>query len=70
MTQLIINGESKDFSDGDFPQNVSALLQTYNIASDSIIVEVDGEIVAADNFNSHKLAPNSKVELIRYVGGG
>ncbi|SMC22674.1 sulfur carrier protein [Clostridium acidisoli DSM 12555] len=64
---MIINGEKKDFPNGI---NVERLLEELNIDKDRIVVEVDLEIISKDDFETKKLSTESKVEIIRFVGGG
>ncbi len=70
MPRLIINGEATEFADGDFPPTATSLLERYKLAPDSIIVEIDAEIVPADKLGAFTLKPESRIELVRYVGGG
>ena len=70
MLKLKINGLEKEFEDENFPQTLSALLAQMNIAEETVVAEVDAEIIERKKFASEKLKPNSQVELIRFVGGG
>lgn len=64
---MIVNGEEMEFQSGI---TISELLKTLNIDSNNVAVEVDMEIAERDKFGNVKLDSNSKVEIIRFVGGG
>lgn len=64
---MIINGEEKDFEIGI---TIEDLLKKLNIDAERIVIEVDLEIIPKDEFKTKKLGSESKVELIRFVGGG
>lgn len=64
---MIVNGEEMEFQSGI---TISELLKTLNIDSNNVAVEVDMEIAERDKFGNIKLYSNSKVEIIRFVGGG
>lgn len=64
---MIINGEVMDIKEGT---TVSELLKILNLDCQKIVVEVDLEILNKDEFAARKLTSESKVEIIRFVGGG
>lgn len=64
---MIINGEVMNIKEGT---TVSELLKVLNLDCQKIVVEVDLEILNKDEFTSRKLTSESKVEIIRFVGGG
>ena len=64
---MIINGEVMDIKEGT---TISELLKILNLDCQKIVVEVDLEILNKDEFTSRKLTSESKVEIIRFVGGG
>ncbi|WP_026884078.1 sulfur carrier protein ThiS [Clostridium akagii] len=64
---MIINGEEQDFEIGI---TIEDLLKKLNIDAERIVIEVDLEIIPKDEFKTKKLGSESKVELIRFVGGG
>jgi sulfur carrier protein len=49
---------------------VENLLEQLNIEPDRVVVEVDMDIIARDQYSIKKLDSSSKVEIIRFVGGG
>lgn len=64
---MIINGEEMKL-----PENVTVLemLKSLNINAEKVVVEVDMEIVDKSQYSMKKLGEDSKVEIIRFVGGG
>lgn len=65
--KVIVNGEEMNFA-GNL--TVSELLDKLNINEETVVVEVDLNIVDKDTYKIKKLSSGSKVEIIRYVGGG
>lgn len=64
---MIINGEVMDIKEGT---TVSELLKSLKLDPQKVVVEVDLEILSKDEFAVKKLSSESKVEIIRFVGGG
>ena len=67
---LKINGNEKQFPDGEMPANISELLNRMNIDQATVVAEVDGTIIERKNFLGTTLTPGQTIELIRFVGGG
>ena len=65
---LIINGESAQCSDN---VSVSQLLVEQEVKMpDMVSVELNGEIVRRETFESTLLSEGDKVEFLYYMGGG
>lgn len=64
---MTVNGENVNFADGT---TVSELLDKLNINEDTVVVEVDLKIIGKNDYKIKKLSSDSKVEVIRFVGGG
>lgn len=64
---LFVNGKELEAEDNI---SVMELLNSLEINSDIVVVEIDLEIISKDKYLSTKLFTNSKVEIIRFVGGG
>ncbi|SKA74004.1 sulfur carrier protein [Clostridium sp. USBA 49] len=64
---MIVNGKEMNFKDSI---TVKELLENLNIHSDRVVVEVDMDIIPKDEYSQKKLYSYSKVEIIRFVGGG
>lgn len=64
---MIVNGKEMNFKEGI---TVIELLNEINVEKDKVVVEVDFEIIDKNEYSKKKLSTASKVELIRFVGGG
>jgi sulfur carrier protein len=65
--ELICNGTTKEV----VPDTLLIdFLQSLNLDPDTVVVECDGEVVARNDYDSHVLQEGTKLELIRFVGGG
>ena len=66
--KLRINGEIKEFDEKI--KNVSELLETLNINSNFVAVELNGNVVYRENFETTKINDGDRVEVVSFVGGG
>ncbi|WP_406787243.1 sulfur carrier protein ThiS [Clostridium neuense] len=64
---MIVNGKKMDFKQGI---TVTELLNEIKVDRDKVVVEVDLEIIDRNEYSQKKLFTASKVEVIRFVGGG
>ena len=64
---LIINGETKEFSDGFSLQNIITDLQIENKV---MAAAVNMNIVKKDEWSSFIPKNDDKIELLQFVGGG
>ncbi|MBC2581837.1 sulfur carrier protein ThiS [Clostridium sp. DJ247] len=64
---MIINGEAINFKGGI---TITEMLEELKLDSNKVVVEVDLEIINKDEFSVKILSTDSKVEIIRFVGGG
>lgn len=69
MSKLKINGKIKEFPN-NLPLNLTELLDQLDIKAETVVAEIDGQIIEKQNFNSTKLNENQAIELIRFVPGG
>jgi len=69
MDTLIINGVESQFPDG-LPKTIAELLKHLNINEAAIVAELEGNIIARNDFTKTALLSGQKIELIRFVGGG
>ena len=69
METLRINGTEKQFPDG-LPQTLTELLKELNINAATVVAEIDGKIVAKEDFAKTALSSGQNIELIRFAGGG
>ncbi len=64
---MIVNGNEVNFDDNI---TVSQLLSKLDINPDTVVVEVNLEIVSKDNYSDYILNKEDKIEIINLVGGG
>lgn len=64
---MIINGEEMEFKEG---LTVAKLLDNLGLNHKNVVVEVDMNIIYREEFETKELNSTSKVEIIRFVGGG
>ncbi|PJI09100.1 MULTISPECIES: sulfur carrier protein ThiS [Clostridium] len=64
---MIVNGKEMNFQAGI---TVYDLLNKMKIESSHVVVEVDMDIIDKNEYKNKKLSSSSKVEIIRFVGGG
>ena len=69
MAMLRINGTDREFPAG-MPQTLTELLEQLGINQATVVAEIDGKIVARQDFAQTKLSSGQAVELVRFVGGG
>jgi sulfur carrier protein len=65
--RLLINGENKEFSDG---LSLEQLIQQLGVRKETVVAEVNRQIVRTDQRADWKLSDGDQVELIQFVGGG
>lgn len=64
---IVINGKSKEFSDGITVMN---LLEELSLEGKVMAAAVNMEIVKQDTWNTYILHDSDKLELLDFVGGG
>lgn len=64
---LIINGETKIFEDG---QTLQYIIKSLEIEDKVMAAAVNMEIVKKDQWDKFNPCDNDKIELLQFVGGG
>jgi thiamine biosynthesis protein ThiS len=64
---IFINGEQKTVSSS---MTIAQILETYMIVPETIVVELNENIVQPDAYAGSSLAEGDRLEFIRFVGGG
>jgi thiamine biosynthesis protein ThiS len=64
---ITINGENLTF---DKEVSIMDFLNIKKITPDSVVVELNQEIIPSANYHSTWLNHNDKLEILRFVGGG
>lgn len=65
--QIICNGEATELAPGT---RLVAVVRQFGLESQTIVVECDGRIIGRDEWETYELREGSRLELIRFVGGG
>jgi sulfur carrier protein len=64
--ELVINGLKQDLD----VQTIQDVIVHYGLNGKPIVVEADGTVVTAEQWETTVVFPNMKVELVHFVGGG
>lgn len=64
---MIINGKEMNFAEGI---SIKDLIEKLNLNPNTIVVELNLEIISKDEYVSRKLSKKDKIEIISFVGGG
>jgi sulfur carrier protein len=65
--KIICNGAKKEIQEDAI---LVDFLKSLDLDPDTVVVECDGEIIARKDYESQILVDGTKLELIRFVGGG
>jgi sulfur carrier protein len=65
--RLLVNGENKDFNEGI---SLEELIRQLGVRTETVVAEVNRQIVQNDQRPGWKLSDGDQVELIQFVGGG
>jgi len=65
--QIIINGESQE---RDHPLTVTSLLESLDLHSEQVAVEVNLKILDRSDFETWNLEEGDKIEILSFIGGG
>ena len=63
---IVLNGEPRGVAAG----SVADLLRELGVPAGRVAVEVDRRIVRRQEWESTRLTPGARVELVHFVGGG
>lgn len=65
---IFINGNEQVLKGSNI--TVEEVLKQINMPSIGVVAELDGKIISNKDFSKNIIKDNSKLELIRIVGGG
>ncbi len=65
--QIIVNGESQE---RDHPLTVTSLLESLDLRSEQVAVEVNLKILDRSDFAAWNLEEGDKIEILSFMGGG
>ncbi|SHJ61041.1 sulfur carrier protein ThiS [Tepidibacter formicigenes] len=64
---MTINGEKMDFNEGI---TIKELIKKLNLNPETIVVEVNLNIISKSEYAHRKLSKEDRIEIINFVGGG
>lgn len=64
---IVLNGKETEIDDG---MTVAAFLESREITAESVVVELNREIVPSESFDNTALNDGDHLEVLRFVGGG
>jgi sulfur carrier protein len=64
---VVLNGKNVDISEG---MTLLELLESRKISPETVVVELNRELLSADAFASTILGSGDLLEVLRFVGGG
>ncbi len=70
MKSLTVNGVQRQFAPEAMPRTLSDLLDALDVAAATVVAEIDGNIVASEQFGGTELEDGQCIELIKFMGGG
>jgi sulfur carrier protein len=70
--KLHINGEERAFADSAPPAGftLAALIESLNMKSDRVAIELNREIVPREHWPETPLKDGDRLEIVHFVGGG
>ena len=67
VAKIQLNGNPYEING---PTNLNELLNKLKIQKNKVAIEVNGEIVQKNKYESLILKKNDKVEIVNFIGGG
>jgi sulfur carrier protein len=67
MIKIIVNGEEKEAQQA---LSVSEYVMTLGFDPETVVVELDGQILNRVDYTERRLTEGCELELIRFIGGG
>lgn len=64
---VYLNGESKEMREG---LTLAQLVGELNLPASRIAIELNRTVVRRSEWESTRLAPNDRIEIVHFVGGG
>ena len=65
--RIIVNGKEQQIGDRT---SIAALLEIIGVHPEQVVTELNGQIIAADNYGTTYLSDSDVIELVQFVGGG
>jgi sulfur carrier protein len=67
---LILNGQPRTFDALSQPASLDAVIAALGLKGDRVAVEHNGEIVPRSAWPETSVAPEDRLEVVHFVGGG
>ncbi len=67
MIEIQLNGKTHHLKKS---LNVSQLLNSLMINKKKVAIEINGEVLSKDNYDSYRIKQNDVVEIVTFIGGG
>ena len=67
---LYINGDERSLPDSTTPVTLAALIESLDMKSDRVAVELNRDIVPRDRWPETLLNDGDRLEIVHFVGGG
>ena len=67
MIEIQLNGKTHHLKKS---LNVSQLLNSLMINKKKVAIEINGEVLSKDNYDSYSIKQNDVVEIVTFIGGG
>ncbi|AEI15792.1 thiamine biosynthesis protein ThiS [Flexistipes sinusarabici DSM 4947] len=64
---IIVNGKKREIAES---LTVKELLKQFDIKPDSVVVELNRDIIGQEQFGITKVKENDQLEIVHFVGGG
>tara|TARA_B100000683_G_C12296070_1_gene476074 strand:+ start:317 stop:535 length:219 start_codon:yes stop_codon:yes gene_type:complete len=67
MIEIQLNGKIHQLQKS---LNVSQLLNSLMINKKKVAIEINGEVLSKDNYDSYRVKQNDVIEIVTFIGGG
>ena len=67
MIEIQLNGKTHRLQKS---LNVSQLLNSLMINKKKVAIEINGEVLSKDNYDSYRIKQNDVIEIVTFIGGG
>ena len=64
---IIVNGEDREIPDD---LNLEELVTSLNFPHDRLAIELNGSVIRRGEWQTSKLVPGDRIEIVHFVGGG
>jgi thiamine biosynthesis protein ThiS len=65
--KIVVNGENKELTG---PATLEELIQQLGVRKETVVAEVNRQIIQLDKRSGLQLSEGDQIELIQFVGGG